>query len=78
MRHKLHNTFSIFEPNRPYSVTRFSQKQLNNNIKPWKTHARLGGVEIPVKQKIKVDNTTYTLKQAVQRSEGTKVGLESL
>ena len=37
MRHKIHNTFSIFEPKRPYSVTRFSQKQskikVNNYIK---------------------------------------------
>ena len=37
MRHKIHNTFAIFEPKRPYSVTRFSQKQgkikVNNNIK---------------------------------------------
>ena len=37
MRHKLRNTFSIFEPKRPYSVTRFSQKQgkikVNNYIK---------------------------------------------
>ena len=37
MRHKIHNTFSIFEPKRPYSVMRFSQKQgklkINNYIK---------------------------------------------
>ena len=37
MRHKIHNTFSISEAKRPYSVTRFSQKQgkikVNNNIK---------------------------------------------
>ena len=60
MRHKIHNTFSIFETKRLYSATRFSQKQgkikVNNNIKWFNTlkiHAWLGRVEIAVKQKIK-------------------------
>ena len=60
MRHKIHNTFSIFEPKRLYSATRFSQKQgkikVNNNIKWFNTlkiHAWFGRVEIAVKQKIK-------------------------
>ena len=64
MRHKIHNTFSIFEPKRPYSaVTRFSQKQgkikVNNYIKwlPWR---------FAVKQKIE-----KTLKLANKKSVKT-------
>ena len=57
MRHKIHNTFSTFEPKRPYSaVTRFSQKQRQKQSKQQhqvvtlKIHAWLGRVEIAVKQ----------------------------
>ena len=52
MRHKIHNTFSIFQPKRPYFVTRFSQKQGKIKVN-LKIHAWFRRVEIAVKQKIK-------------------------
>ena len=66
----MHNSFSIFEPKRPYSVTRFSQKQgkikVNNKVVTLKIHAWLGRVEIAVKQKI-----TKTLQLANKKSVKT-------
>ena len=43
MRHKIHNNFFIFEPKRPYSVTRFSQKQGKIKV----MHQSIPAVPIP-------------------------------
>ena len=72
MRHKIHNTFSIFEPKRPYPVTRFSQKQgkikVNNNIKWFNLEDSRVACKTKDKTKDKRKHYNLQIKKAVERS----------